>query len=243
MNCETYKRRLLEDPMQNDGQMLEHERACTACQSYAREVRAREIEIRALLRISPPPDLATRVRLAVMLEQSKGESRRRYLGIIAGIAILVGALAYGWLSAPLQRPRASLAETVLRHIQEEPDYLRETGPVPRFALDALFAHFGAAVSGELGSVNFAAQCLIRKDTGIHLVMDGDIGPITVIFMPQEMLGAPRDLADSRFTGLLYPTAWGSLAVVGEQGESLEGMAEEVLDSVTWPAVRPEHGER
>ena len=72
---------------------------------------------------------------------------------------------------------------------------------------------------------------MRKRNGVHLVMPGKMGPITVFFMPGEM-------ADAEHAGKLdtlqrpdLPTSWGSIAVVGESGESLDGLGERLAAAV------------
>jgi hypothetical protein len=83
-------------------------------------------------------------------------------------------------------------------------------------------------------VNFAAECLMRNRTGVHLVMPGQMGPITVFFMPGEMAESIMPVSSTRFSGKILPTAWGSIAVVGENGEPLDGLGERLAAAVHWP---------
>jgi hypothetical protein len=240
MDCVSYRRRLLEDPMRNDADFLEHEQACSGCADHARRVRASEIKLRALLHVTPPPELAERIQLAASLEPPRATSRRRRLGIAAGFAMLASALTVGWFMTPAERRALTLADSVLHHIYDEAHHMREVGPVAPFQIDALFSRYGAQLSGKLGEVNFAAHCLMRKKNGVHLVLPGDIGPITVFFMPDETLSEPMVVSDARFSGYIQPTAWGSIAVVGELGERLDGLADRLLRSVHWLAGLSEH---
>jgi hypothetical protein len=114
-------------------------------------------------------------------------------------------------------------------------HMYETGPVAPWQLDALFQIYGARLTEDLGQVNFAARCLMRNKLGIHLVLPGAVGPVTVFFMPAETPSTRLQVADKRFTGLVQPTSWGSVAVIGEVGEALDGVARRVLDAVVWPA--------
>ena len=70
---------------------------------------------------------------------------------------------------------------------------------------------------------------------VHLVLPGQVGPVTVFFMPGEMADATVPVDSTRFQGEIVPTAWGSIAVVGETGEALEGLGERLVTAVRWPA--------
>lgn len=236
MDCVTFRRRLLEDPLRNEAAFLAHEQACEGCAEHARRVRASEIKMRALLHVAPPPELAERIQLAANLDSPGAQPRRRWLQLAAGFAMLASALTIGWFISPADRYTFTLADSVLNHIHDEAHHLREVGPVTPNQVGTLFARYGAHLTGELGEVNFAAHCLMRKKTGVHLVMPGNYGPITVLFMPEETLSEPIQVGDTRFAGYVQPTAWGSIAVVGEVGERLNGFADRLLRRVIWPAT-------
>jgi len=241
MDCVTFRRHLLEDPMRNDADFLEHEQACSGCADHARRVRASEIKIRALLHVTPPPELAERIQLVASLEPPRAAFRQPWLGMAAGFAMLASVLTIGWFISPLERRTLTLADSVLHHIYDEAHHMREVGPVAPFQIDALFTRYGAQLLGDLGEVNFAAHCLMRKKIGVHLVLPGEFGPITVFFMPEETLSEPMVVGDARFSGYIQPTAWGSIAVVGEAGERLDGLANRLLRSVDWLAMLSEEG--
>ena len=65
-------------------------------------------------------------------------------------------------------------------------------------------------------------------------MPGQMGPITVFFMPGEMTESSMPVSSTRFSGKILPTAWGSIAVVGENGEPLDGLGERLAAAVRWP---------
>jgi len=124
---------------------------------------------------------------------------------------------------------------VLNHIDDEAHHLREAGPVAGQRVKFVFARFGARLNGDIGQVNFAAECLMRKRNGVHLVLPGVQGPVTAFFMPGEHTERVLPVSSERFAGHVVPTAWGSIAVVGEHGEPLEGLAQKLAGAVEWPA--------
>lgn len=236
MNCLEFRRRLTIDPLDGDAELLTHEEACEACGRFARELRGDEIRLRALLRsVSPAAGMEGRIGRAVHAER-RAVARRRWLyGAAAGVMIAVSA-GLLTLGTTVQRGGdAELAQSVLQHIEAEPAKLRSVDPVAAGAVRFVFARFDARLVDDIGPVLFAAQCPMRHHAGIHLVLPGQAGPITVFFMPGESGDSDISVRSSRFVGYVTPTAWGGIAVVGEHGEDLRGMGERLAQAVDWPS--------
>lgn len=240
MDCLTFRRQMLEDPRRQDEAMRDHEATCRQCAGFARSLRADEALLQDTLNIAPPPELAERIQLAI----SFGEVKKRrptawWLSVAAAGLIAVAAGTMGWLTY-FYKPYEdlSLERSVLNHVQDETRHLYAAGPADNSDLRGVFARFGAEVSEQaLGNVNFAGICMMRRNRGVHLVLRGEMGPVTVFFMPGEMTSKPMAVDSPRFAGVIEPTDWGSIAVVGEQGESLMPVLQRVRQAVRWPAER------
>jgi hypothetical protein len=66
-----------------------------------------------------------------------------------------------------------------------------------------------------------------------MVVPGKRGPITVLIMPGEYLMQPRQVRSSRFSGVIVPTVYGSMAVVGEKLEPVEKVVEKMRRTIIW----------
>ena len=240
MDCLTFRRQMLEDPGRHDRALAEHEAACHSCAGFARSLRADEAKLREALNFAPPPELAERIQLAISFgEARKRPSRLQWLGIAASVLVAVAAGGLGWMTY-LYKPYEdlSLERSVLNHVQDETKHLYDPGQASSGKLHYVFDRFGARVDAQaLGTVNFAGICMMRRNRGVHLVMRGEMGPVTVFFMPGEMARKPMALDSPRFAGVIEPTDWGSIAVVGEQGEKLQPVLDRVRQAVSWPAER------
>jgi len=237
MDCAEFRRRLLQDPLAGDPALEAHERACPDCAGFARRARADEHRLRAALRVSPPPDLAERVGRALAEEQAGRRPRAALpLGLTAGILLLLGALLVP-APGPVPGQGQALAAAVLEHLQRETEHLEAAGPVAGTRVAALFGRFGARLEAGLGRVNFAAECPMRRGTGVHLVLPGSLGPVTVLFMPGDTPLEVLPVRSGRFQGRVTPTLWGSIAVIGPPGEPLEGLETRVRRAVRWPVDR------
>lgn len=232
MDCKEFRRQTQVDPLARSAARLAHEDECADCESFARTARAREIRLRALLReVAPPVGLDDRIRQAAQAEQ---QQRWRYAAAFA----LLMLIAVGMLlvqRAPVGPDRPALVNVVLAHIAAEQHHLRQNGEVSSSRLDGLFQRFGARLGGTLKQVSFAAECLMRERTGVHLVLRGNAGPVTVFFMPGEMTDRALPVAFRDLTGSIIPTGWGSIALVGRQGEDIVGLRDRISAAVEWPA--------
>ena len=236
MDCLEFRRRLMIDPFCKDEDLLEHEAKCPNCAAFARDLRAQETRMRALLReVSPPEGLAERVQLAARFEENTNARQRWWYAFAASVLLVIGVSMISVWTTSMERSDIALAQSVIHHIEDEANHLREAQPVSDGRLKWVFNRFGAELAADIGQVNFAAECLMRKKNGVHLVMPGEVGPITVFFMPGEQAASTIEVAAGRFQGEIVPTDWGSIAVVGEKGETLSGKGERLAAAVRWPA--------
>lgn len=239
IDCVTFRRRLLEDPQQETRAMARHEAACCTCAAHARQVRATEQQLQDLFDVEVPPALAERIQLAVSYERTPPPGRRPSTWLAAAASVLLAVfIGILWIDRPqsLQPPhQLTLSESVLHHINDEIHVLRQPGPVGPYKVEQVFARFGAALTGPIGPISFAAECKMRHKTGVHLVIPGEMGAITILFMPGEMTDRQQAIATARFEGEIVPTRWGSIAIVGEHGEHIEALVGRLQHSVKWPA--------
>jgi hypothetical protein len=237
MNCLEFRRRTTIDPLADDADLMAHEAECPGCASYAREMRAQEIALRAALKdITPPAGLAERVVLATRYEQQAEHRRRWWYGAAASLLLVVGVSMVTVFQNAHHRGQQDLVQSVLQHISDEAHHLHEVSAVSRGRLHWVFERFGARLVEDIGRVNFAAECLMRHRNGVHLVLPGRLGPITVFFMPGEMTDGALPVSSEQMAGRIVPTAWGSIAVVGEIGEELNGLGERLAGAVEWPST-------
>ncbi len=234
MNCLEFRRQLLIDPLHLDETAASHEAECESCASHAREVRAQEIKLRALLmEVTPPEGMAERIQLAARFEAGAVSRRRWWYSAAAGVMLAVGVSMVSLWTASVERGGLALAQSVVHHIEDEASHLREAHPVSTGRVNYVFDRFGAKLTDDIGPVHVAAECLMRKRNGIHLVLPGSKGAITVFLMPGEMIDEALPVQSARFEGQIIPTAWGSIAVVGESGERVAGIGERLASLVIW----------
>lgn len=239
MDCLTFRRQLLEDPGRKDPALTRHEAACAPCAGFARELRADEAKLAEALDFEAPSELTERIQLAISFgEAPPRRPRSRWLAVAASAVLAVSAATLGWLHYQRPYEDLSLERSVLHHVADETSHLYAPGPAQPDDVRRVFARFGARVSEDaIGQVSFAGVCMMRRNNGVHLVLRGQQGPVTVFFMPGEHTTEPMKLNSDRFAGMIEPTTWGSIAVVGEQGEKLAPVLARVQHAVDWPSAQ------
>ncbi|MEN8207364.1 MAG: DUF3379 family protein [Pseudomonadota bacterium] len=236
MNCLEFRRLLLIEPCSSDDDFVAHHAKCTDCRHEAAQTEQLENQLREMLSVDPPEGLRDRIMLEHALEYGKSRHgiRTRWVAMAASLLLVVGlmgGLGYHWADTLFRA--SGLEVAVLNHVNDELDHLHEDHNLQAADLEVLLAPFGARLKNSLGRVNYAGRCNIRKHSGIHLVVPGQQGPVTILLMPSEYVNNQRTIRSSRFSGVIVPTPYGSMAVVGEKEEVLDSVVDTVAKKIIW----------
>jgi hypothetical protein len=238
MNCRDFRRRLLVDPAREDAEDARHAARCPACAAERARARAFEDRLRTLLAEDvethpvPPAGRCERPRRLRMIPRALAATALLAFGLIAWLG---DNLQPGWPTAPSHAP---LATAVLDHIAAEPAALETGGEVPKPTVSLLLVSLGLrldlqALGAGLEPVRYAARCRIAKHDGLHLVLTGAAGPVTLLLMPNTPLGRSAPIRSARFAGLLIPAGRGSLAIVGTPDEPVTPIARRIQRDLSW----------
>lgn len=238
MNCIEFHQKLMEDPGSSEAAFLEHAASCSSCFREYEQALAFEIKLLKAVHVPTPEDLESRIVLAQARRQERSPWRKDSLWLAAAAGLLLTLGSMLWI-----RPQGILTGSepevlsamVLDHIHGETEHLTEHGVVSEREVQVLLAEFGAKATGILGEVRFAGRCHMHNQDGVHLVLAGVTGPVTVLIMPGEGSVAVETIDSSGFTGVVIPTGYGSLAVVGEKGEFLEPVLNRMQERLLWGA--------
>ena len=110
--------------------------------------------------------------------------------IAAGISMFAVAAFIGY-PGNAQPQNALLVQHCNDHLTHEPFALSRRTVVPKDLVERMFAMNGFAthtVDGQdlaaaLGEVNYLSPCIVDGKTAMHLVVQTDAGPVTVLVMP------------------------------------------------------------
>jgi Protein of unknown function (DUF3379) len=241
--CEEYQDAVAADPSFDGG--AGHLSTCASCQAFREEMLALDAQIGRALAINVPefdmPELGdVETSNVTSLPQRRfgaprlGAPRlgaRSWLAAAASITLVafIGLQMFGGSVS-----NDALAEQILAHIDHEPFSFRETvNAVSDQRLERVIPANLAVMDHSAGLITYAQSCIINGHEVPHLVIQGERGPVTILLMPYEKVSAAQSIVGESVNGVILPVGNGSIAIIGEQGESLERIEERVKNSVTW----------
>ena len=227
MNCEHFRKSLLQDPSCSDAEFLQHKEQCSSCRTEWEKVQAFEHALRRVILQPGSP-----VRKVDLPPLRRRLWQRAWVKAASLVLLLLGSVG-GYSLARHMLSQDSLAELVLHHVEREPGPLRETRLLDDMSVVAVFASLGFEFRSLVEGITAAAPCWIRKGKGLHMVLRGSEGAVTVLLMPGEYLDERRQLRSPRWSGTLLPEQWGSMAVLAEAGEDTVAIARLMERSVRW----------
>lgn len=236
MNCLDFRRDTLTDPGNRGGDYLRHLEECAECSRFAQGAEQFERSLRQAMKVEVPADLASRIKLERTIRDDERRRHRAPLRYAIAASVLLtagisGYLGYGYYE--LSRATQTFQTAVLEHIYMEAHFLEHDQNVQPVAVNRVLIPFGGLLEADFGHVNQATNCPINNRLGAHFVVPGQMGPVSVIYVPDERTKDGARFSDLRFDGVMVKTGKGSLAVVGERGEPLDETVARVEKNLSW----------
>jgi hypothetical protein len=241
MDCADVRRALLAEPSNDDAVLRLHLSTCPECSRYALQLRRFEERLDRALRVEVDPRLMEQ-RVVTPLRAARRQGagpwdppHRRWLAAAASVLLGTAVAVSLWLAAPGR----SLAADVVKHMAGEPDaWARTEIPVPEPQLDKVLIESHVHFRPSAGLVSYANACSFRGHTVPHLVVQTELGPVTVMVLTHEAIQSATRFNEQGYRGVIIPIrGHGSLAVLerdpGTDIKKLEGVAARVQSSLDW----------
>lgn len=239
MDSKTYKETIAADPsapFDHSGLSASERESADA---FRDEMLALDQKVAKALTIDVPeltmpelPAIESDTNVVDMPYRKKGSfSAPVWLGIAASFAI---AAVFGARFLAPDAVYPSLEAELLAHLDHEPKALTVTStPVSERTLLNVVSRSGAELDANVGLVTYARSCVINGKTVPHLVIQGKLGPITLLLLPDEMVDGAVPVSGEGINGVILPVGKGSIAIIGERDENLSEIEKQVVDSVTF----------
>ncbi len=236
LSCDEFRRRLRIAPREgSDAEMLRHRRCCSACDQWANQEALFERQLRRALEVDPPAGLEQRILKA----RNGRRSRLGEVPVLGWALAATLALAFGvglWVPSAIQPPTRGIDDLVLEHLDAELEHLRPHSILRYAEVAPVLKQLGGEIIGGLADVSFAGICDLDQRRIAHLVVHGEQGgAVSLLFLPDIYLSSQVRVRSSRFSGVILPTDFGSLAVIGEAaaGSSVDQLARRVRGTIVW----------
>jgi hypothetical protein len=210
MTCEDARRLIGAEPSATPDELAEHLKGCHACAEFQLEMVALEANIRRAL--EEPPVVARRPRRVPV--QSKW-------ALAASIVLVLMASLVIWAV----RTDNSLAHDVVAHVVAEPQSWAGTDAVPEDALEDVLRKSGLVLDATPYSVVYARSCWFRGHYVPHLVVRTAHNLVTVLILRNENVDQRQSFHEDGMSGVIVPSAHGSIAVLAASSVQLDELAE------------------
>ncbi len=215
------------DPSSDDEEFLAHQAKNSEAQKLVDDLKFFDSDLKQALNVVAPEELAARIKLNQTFEQHSLQHKQKKQWLwIASVVVFIGILfSYDYMF--IQSPNRNLSDRVLSHIYHELDHLQEKKQRSLSQVNSVLSSFGIGMDKIFVPINYLGTCNIGNAKGVHMVLEGKIGPITVLMLPNDYMKSEYIFHDDRFNGVILPSVHGSVAVIGEKGESLKTLKEKL----------------
>lgn len=235
VTCLDVRRLVGAEPNLRDAGVLEHCKDCKSCAAFVREMQMLEARIERAFRVDVPEGLEARIALDGSLRNTGSPWRQPWLAAAASVLMVLGLGVTAYLH---QHPAGDdLGAAVVGHIMN-PEEAGAIGPDQSLIHDASLvtdAADGAGVKlkAQLAGVSYAHTCLFRGERVVHLVVQGEHGPVTILLLPHIHVDQDVPVDEHGFHGVIVPQGQGSIAIVTNNATPLAPMEKELNGMVQW----------
>jgi len=154
----------------------------------------------------------------------------RSMALAAGILVAVGAAGITW---NMNRGWDSVDQYLAEHYSHDGDSLvNKAVKEPAANVQELFAQFAVQAAPELaGIVSVIKYCPTPDGKGIHMVLNTQEGPVTLIYMPETDVIDHETLEFGGMKALLVGLEKGSAALIGTEAQSISTLYSVVHESI------------
>lgn len=231
MNCLEFRRLLEIQPDCADAEFRRHKSECPRCAEAAARAARFSNALSDAVRVDVPENLASRILLKQSFSSaSRRISRRGLFAVAASLVAVIGLASGGAYFLNRQDP---LAEEIFRVIRHAEHAMSPKTPLDMQPVSRALAGAGLELTGRLERVTYAGQARVNGKLSGHLVVQGELAPCTIFFIPEISVADRFSIRDGNLRGLVVPIDGGVMAIVGAPDETLAPVVEQVKSAVRW----------
>lgn len=236
MNELEFRQKLLQNPQQLDDEMLQFLEQNPEQKKVVKSHKVFDDELADIMAIEVPEGLQDRILLKQSFDvpaANDGQSWYRNALAFAASFALIAVTLWVW-QAPLDSDHhghahyasadhvmeEAVIEHIIEHAKEAPEIMTDYQEMDEKHLQRIFAAVGATLNKPIDFMSYAGDCEIQGEKGLHLVLQEEAGPVTIIVMPGQTMTGMQAFENSGFQGQMIPVKGAVVAIVGHSDEQL-----------------------
>jgi hypothetical protein len=231
MDFSEFKRLLGADPRNQDPEFLRARASSAEFEKEAAEADRLEALLDRAVSLPVPEDLMADIRSIPQRRSVSGPRRRAWpLAMAAGLLIAVGAAG---LISQMDPSWGSVEDYVADHYRHDGATLlaRADGEVAG-EVQSLLAEFDvAALPALAGIIGVIKYCPTPDGKGVHMVLNSERGPVTVIYMPHTPVTDRKAITFDDREALLVALKSGSAAIIGSPQQQISDLYALIQESI------------
>lgn len=221
MNCLEFRRWLAIEPGSAVPEFAAHGAECQRCSDAYARAQDFDRALASALAVPVPEGLEDRILLRqTTSRRHERRAERRYTisRLAAALVLAVGVAAMGYLG---WRDNRALPDAAVAHLSHEPYALAARAVVSADEITAMFSRAGVVLEGTPDEVNYLRLCRIGRNTAVHMVVQRDDGPVTVLFIPARHEQARSVFERAGLKGRTIPMGDGTLVLLASDDRSFD----------------------
>ncbi|HTB69262.1 MAG TPA: DUF3379 family protein [Steroidobacteraceae bacterium] len=214
--------------------LAEHLAHCAPCTLFQQQMQRMDQDLSRLFTAPLGPRAETGIRALPLMPATRPRPvAPRASGLLALAASLVLSIGVGIVFWTL-RPQPSLAAGVLDHVGHESASWSEVAPMTAAATSQVLAGADVRLDPTDTTVTYARICLFNGHWVPHLIIRTAAGPITVMVLNREHIGARQSFRQNGYSGILVPApGGGTLAVIAQGDADLDAVSRALGPHLHW----------
>jgi hypothetical protein len=162
----------------------------------------------------------------------------RYMALAASLVVAVGLTLSLLPSSGPSAQDIEFHDHMLSHIYLEEPRFGESTTISWQQVNEVIESNGGHLKEDDRTralrIKFVKQCGLSIDEqAVHIVLEGSKGAVSVLLVKGSAVSSTFPLKDQRFAGRFIPLGTGTLVIVGEKDEPLDGFQKLITENFEW----------
>ena len=231
MNFSEFKRLLGAEPRNGDPEFQRARHSTPEFEEAAADAERFETKLERATSIPAPAGLLEDI-MAITGQPSEPAKTRGWwpMALAASVLIAVGAAGLSW---NMNRGWDSVEDYLVYHYRHDGEIVMSgadgsTADDVQAILSGLDVQAGPALADIVGVIKY---CPTPDGKGVHMILNTETGPVTVIYMPHTKVTDGEMLAFDNVEAILVELQSGSAAIIGPDEQLISSLSGLVQDSL------------